>query len=431
MDVKLPIIPEAFALKIGCAICSLTARLPRGRRAPGRSGGMVGIFCAALALAALAAALNPAALKAAAPPIRIGATISLSGKYTEPSRMIQAGYRLWEKQINARGGLLNRPVELILPDDHSRVADVRQAYRRLIETDAVDLLLSPYGSPLTLAASEISESNGYVMLACAASADILFNRGYRHLFGVYAPAKRYFIGLMDLMARHSLQTVAILYEDSPFNRDVADGTASWAHRFGLQVAFRQSFSDAASDLPHAVAELQRRFPAVQGLVFAAYPPDCYRLLDILAARGWRPPVLAQTIAPIHPQFYQKAGPMAEGVFGPSQWEPDERIPFPGTRQFIRDFEVEYGMKPSYHAAAAYTACQIMENAVTRTGTLDQEAIRNIIAAMDSVTVIGRFKVDSRGMQIGHNPFLIQWQDGQKEIVYPRKLQTATPRFFDE
>ena len=180
------------------------------------------------------------------------------------------------------------------------------------------------------------------MLACAASADILFTRGYRHLFGVYAPAKRYFIGLMDLMARRGLKTVAILYEDSLFNRDVADGTASWAHRFGLPVAFRQSYADGASVLPHAVEELQRRFPAVQGLVLAAYPPDCYRLIEILAARGWRPPALAQTIAPIHPQFLQKAGPLAEGVFGPSQWEPDDRIPFPGTRQLIRDFEADHG-----------------------------------------------------------------------------------------
>jgi len=141
-------------------------------------------------------------------------------------------------------------------------------------------------------------------------------------------------------------------------------------------------------------------------------------------------VIAQTIAPIHPDFLKNAGPAAEGVFGPSQWEPDDRVPFPGTRQFIHDFELENGLKPSYHAAAAYTACQIMEKAVTSTGTLDQETIRNFIASMDSVLVIGRFKVDSRGMQIGHNPFLIQWQDGEKKIVYPRKLQTAAPRFYN-
>lgn len=381
-----------------------------------------------LALAALLAIVDAGGVCAAPPSIRIGATVSLSGKYMEPSQMIQAGYRLWARQINLRGGLLNRPVELLLRDDQSREEEVRRHYRHFIEDEPVDLVLSPYGSPLTLVASEISERNGYAMLACAASADILFNRGYRGLFGVYAPANRYFIGLVDLMARHGLQTVAILHEDNPFNRDVAEGTESWARKFGLQVVMRRSFSEAPRDLLDAVNELQHGFPSTDGLIFAAYSPNCYRLIQILGDRDWRPPVIAQTIAPIHPDYYAKAGPAAEGVFGPSQWEPDERVPFPGTQQFIHDFEAETGLKPSYHAAAAYTACQILEKAVTSTGTLDQETLRNFIASMDSVTVIGRFKVDHRGVQIGHNPFLIQWQDGAKKIVYPRKLQTAAPRF---
>lgn len=411
-------------------------RLPSHLTPPGRQGMRAKAFLCryaiplSLTLLVLLAVARPGALYADARPVRIGATVSLSGKYAEPSRMIQAGYRLWARQINARGGLLNRPVELVLLDDQSREEEVRRLYRQLIEAEAVDLLLSPYGSPLTLVASEISENSGFVMLACAASAEILFNRGYRNLFGVYAPANRYFIGLMDLMARHGLQTVAILHEDSPFNRDVADGTESWARRFGLEVTFRKSFSLDPQGLPRAVEELQNRFPAVDGLVFSGYSLDCYRLLKLLEEHAWRPPVLAQTIAPIHPDFLKNAGPEAEGVFGPSQWEPDDRVPFPGTRQFIHDFELENGLKPSYHAAAAYTACQIMEKAVTSTGTLDQETIRNFIASMDSVLVIGRFKVDSRGMQIGHNPFLIQWQDGEKKIVYPRKLQTAAPRFYN-
>ena len=381
-----------------------------------------------LALATLLAIVDAGGLCAAPQSIRIGATVSLSGKYMEPSQMIQAGYRLWARQINSRGGLLNRPVELMLLDDQSREEEVRRHYRHFIEDEPVDLVLSPYGSPLTLVASEISERNGYAMLASAASADILFNRGFRGLFGVYAPANRYFIGLVDLMARHGLQTVAILHEDNPFNRDVAEGTESWARKFGLQVVMRRSFSEAPQDLLDAVDELQHGFRSTDGLVFAAYSPNCYRLIKILEDRNWRPPVIAQTIAPIHPDYYAKAGPAAEGVFGPSQWEPDERVPFPGTQQFIHDFEAETGLKPSYHAAAAYTACQILEKAVTSTGTLDQETLRNFIASMDSVTVIGRFKVDHRGVQIGHNPFLIQWQDGEKKIVYPRKLQTAAPRF---
>jgi len=62
------------------------------------------------------------------------------------------------------------------------------------------------------------------------------------------------------------------------------------------------------------------------------------------------------------------------------------------------------------------------------GSLDQEKIRDFIHSLDTVTVIGRFKVDHTGMQIGHNPLLIQWQQGKKEIVYPTSLQTAPPIF---
>jgi branched-chain amino acid transport system substrate-binding protein len=403
-------------------------RLP-GKQTPCHTAyTIVAVAFRCLLLASLLAALASDQLRAEPRPIRIGATVSLSGKYTEPSLMVQAGYRLWARQVNDRGGVLGRPVELVLRDDQSREDTARRHYKHLTEVDPVDLILSPYGSPLTLVASEISERNGYAMLAAAASADILFDRGYRRLFGVYAPARRYFIGLLDLIARHGLQTVAVLHEDSPFHRDVAEGAAFWARQFRLQLTLQRVITDAPSDLTVTVEELQKRFPATDVLIFSAYPPNCYRLMKMLPAQGWRPAVIAQTIAPVHPEFYEKAGPAAEGVFGPSQWEPDERIPFPGTQQFIRDFKADTGLMPSYHAAAAYAACQIMERAVTASGSLDQESIRSFIASMDSVTVIGRFKVDHTGMQIGHNPLLIQWQEGKKEIVYPRKLQTAVPRY---
>ena len=104
-------------------------------------------------------------------PLLVGATVSLEGKYRDTSFMVGNSFRLWEKQINAQGGLLNRPVKLILYDDKSRKDLVRHFYAKLLEEDKVDLVLSPYGTPLTLVASEITESAGKVMLACAASGD--------------------------------------------------------------------------------------------------------------------------------------------------------------------------------------------------------------------------------------------------------------------
>lgn len=146
---------------------------------------------------------------------------------------------------------------------------------------------------------------------------------------------------------------------------------------------------------------------------------------------YRPKALALSIAPALPDFYTRAGTMAEGVFGPSQWEPDERIPFPGTKKFIRCFLAFTQKLPSYQAGSAYASGQILEEAIRSVHSLDQEKIRRFILGLDTVTVVGRFKVDHTGKQIGHNPMLIQWQNGEKEIVYPRKMQTAPPMFYRE
>jgi branched-chain amino acid transport system substrate-binding protein len=359
-------------------------------------------------------------------PILIGATVSLEGKYSEPSLMIQNAFRLWEQEVNLRGGLLGRPVKLILYDDKSQKKRVRQLYKKLILEDKVDLVFSPYGTPLTLEASKVSENNKMVMLACAASGEQIWERQYKYVFGVYALAKRYFVGLLDLMAREGFEKLAILYEDSPFHQDVAAGTVLWAKRFGIDVSLKAPFTNAESKFPGL---LEKAIEVnADGLIVSAYSQECYQFLDLMKKKKYRPKVLAFTIAPIHPEFYQKVGMIAEGVFGPSQWEPDERIPFPGTKKFIDGF-VAYAKKvPSYHAGSAYAASQIIESAINQTKSLDHNKIRDYIRAMDTVTVIGRFKVDPKGKQIGHNPIMIQWQQGEKEIVYPTKMQTASARF---
>lgn len=359
-------------------------------------------------------------------PILIGATVSMEGKYAEPSFMIQNAFKLWEQEVNLRGGLLGRPVKLILYDDKSQKERVRRLYEKLIVEEKVDFVFSPYGTPLTLVASEVSEQKKMVMLACAASGEQIWERRYKYVFGVYALAKRYFIGLLDLMAREGFENVTILHEDSPFHIDVAAGAAFWAKRFGIDVALKMPFIKAKSEFPGLLAKAVD--VNADGLILSAYSQECYRFLDLMKKAKYRPKAMGMTIAPIHPDFYKKAGHIAEKIFGPSQWEPDERIPFPGTRKFIDGF-VAYAKKaPSYHAGSAYAASQILERAVAQTKSLNHDKIREYIRALDTVTVIGRFKVDPKGKQIGHNPIMIQWQKGEKEIVYPTKMQTASARF---
>jgi branched-chain amino acid transport system substrate-binding protein len=358
--------------------------------------------------------------------IEIGTTLSLTGGYSEPSEMIYEAYRLWETQINKNGGLLGRTIELRVIDDTSRPDVSRQGYQQLIEDNDVDLVLSPYSTPITLAASEVTEEHGYVLIACGASGEVLWNRNYSYLFGMYSMARRYFIGFLDLMAREGLETVCIIHENNAFNRDAAVGASEWATLMGVTVKSTIEFDPEGDRLPHIAEKVKRLQP--DGIIACTYPPSGYRFLSLINEIGFKPEALGMTITPVHPSFHEKAGPMAEHVFAPSQWEPNERIPFPGTKRFIRAFKNFTGILPSYHAGSAYAACQILEKAVRKTEGLNHENLRDYIMSLDTVTVIGRFKVDETGMQIGHNPLLIQWQDGKKEIVYPPHMRTAPPEF---
>ncbi|MFO7849338.1 MAG: amino acid ABC transporter substrate-binding protein [Spirochaetia bacterium] len=396
--------------------------------------------CAALVLLSFAAFEGAAAQQAEemrrsvrGDPIRIGASLSFTGTYSEPSKMMYEAYTLWAEQIEKRGGLLGRPVELIIKDDQSSPERAADIYRELIEEDEVDLVLSPYGTPVTLAVSEVTEEHGYVLLAAASAGEETWSRGYSRVFGMYSPAEHYFTGFLDLCAREGINSVSILYERNPFNRDAANGAHLWAGRMGLDRIRLYGFDPDTDKLGRVWEHLERRDN--EALIVCSYPPAGNRVLELLGQSDYNPEAIGMTITPVEPDFYEQAAEiesdgasLAEGIFAPTQWEPNERVPFPGTVRFIDAFEDHTSQEPTYHAASAYSSCRLLEEAASTTRGVDHDALGQYIRGLDTVTVLGRFKVDSRGKQIGHNPMLIQWQEGRKEIVYPISVQTAEPRF---
>ncbi|MBI3989271.1 MAG: ABC transporter substrate-binding protein, partial [candidate division NC10 bacterium] len=124
------------------------------------------------------------------------------------------------------------------------------------------------------------------------------------------------------------------------------------------------------------------------------------------------------------EFGAALGKDADYVLGMSDWELYPNLGLPGIKEFIEAFQKEFGRLPIALAAQGYAAGQVLEAAVTKVGSLDREKIRDALASLDMVTVYGHYKVDQDGLQLGKDVFLIQWQKGKKEIVWPERYATA-------
>jgi len=185
-------------------------------------------------LVALAWAIAPVA--DAEPTIRIGATLSLTGTYAALSQSLHRSYQLCVKDINEKGGVLGRKLELVLHDDSSDPATAVRLYEQLIAQEKVDLVLGPWGSPITEAVANVTDKHRTPMMTWAATRSI-FKTGRKFVFMVLPPAEVFFEGLIDLAAKKGLKTVAIINEDSIFSKAAAQGATELAKKTGLQVVF--------------------------------------------------------------------------------------------------------------------------------------------------------------------------------------------------
>ena len=123
------------------------------------------------------AALASAGAAAAAQPVTIGISLGLTGQYSIPSEMQKRAYELWRDEVNARGGLLGRPIQLVVRDDRSDPSLALRIYSEFVQNKSVDHVFGPYSSELTAAVAPVVEKAGFPMLAAGAAADEIWTQG--------------------------------------------------------------------------------------------------------------------------------------------------------------------------------------------------------------------------------------------------------------
>jgi len=191
-------------------------------------------------------------------------------------------------------------------------------------------------------------------------------------------------------------------------------------------------SSRRGDLPHLswkeVDDLAKKTKdsKADALIVCGHLDESIDMRLSLKNIGWQPRVYYASVGPATQDFHDRLGMDADYTFSSSQWEPHTKLP--NSKKFTNSFIEKYKKMPSYHAATAYAAGQILETALKRSGNLDRNRLRDILSAMDTMTIIGRYGVDRTGMQIKHFNLIIQWQNGKKEVVWPEELRTAKPVF---
>jgi branched-chain amino acid transport system substrate-binding protein len=370
-------------------------------------------------------------------PIRIGASLSLTGTYAALGQNQARGYQLCLRHVNEKGGMLGRSLEFTVYDDQSQPTTAARLYEKLITQDKVDLVLGPYGSPITEAVADVTERHKMPMTTTAATTSV-FKKGRKFVFMVLSPAEVYFQGLIDMAAKKGLKTVALINVDDLASRAIAQGTMELAKKKGLQVVFADAYPGRTTDFSTILTKVRAANPDVLG--GATRFDDAVAITRQMKALNVNPRMVGLTVGVDLPKFYEVLERDADFVYGATQWLPElvvlragGLIPiarqYPGAREFVESYKKEFpGADLSYHSAAGYGGCQILVEAIRRAGSLDSERLRDAILKLDHNTVFGGFRVDRDGAQIAHKMLLFQWQDGKKVIVWPEELAPGKPRF---
>ena len=374
--------------------------------------------------AAAAVALLGAAPAHAQAPIKIGASLSLTGTYAKPGSYQKEGYEICADELNAKGGLLGRKVEFVMYDDQSSTQTAQRLYEKLITEDKVDAVMGPYSSGITESVAGISEKYKKVLVSPLAATTSIFRQGRKYIFMVISPAEVYLEGLVDMAAKRGLKTIAVVNEDTLFPKASTAGTVEQAKKRGLQVVLQEAYPKGNTDFSAMLVKIKAANPDV--IAAATYFDDAVAITRQMKELNVNPKMFGVTVGGDIPEFYTLLKQNGEYVYGATQW--DEALPYPGQKEFLSAYMKKFKHEPAYHAAAGYAGCLIYAEGVKRAKSLDADLVRAELLKLKIRTAFGDYAVDQDGFQIAHKMVMIQWQDGKRLVVWPDDLANGKVRF---
>jgi len=358
---------------------------------------------------------------------KIGIITSLTGSNAAFGQAHKNGYTIALEEINAKGGLLGKKVELDYYDDQSRPDQAVQGISKLVDQDRVSIVLGAYSSESTRAIVPVVTQKQVPLIIPTAVADNVMESNSPWIFRICAGSGSFATATLDFLKNNgNPKTLAIVSENTNFGQANNKSMTEAAKAAGLELVDSESYQASSPDYKSLLQRVKGKNPEV--IYFASYLLDASTLMRQSEQLNLNPKYYTSAgtgfAAAEFPTPDKGAGKYAEYTFSVSQWLPSAK--WKGSAEFDDKYFKLAGSHPAYHAMEAYAVLVVAAAAIGNAKSDEPQAIRDALRQVNlPETPFGPVKFDARG-QNQHPVLITQVQSGQYKVVWPLDAGETKP-----
>lgn len=400
------------------------------------------LFAAFLVLAGLA----PAHAQGNKKPITIGFGMALTGGLAPNGKAALLAMQIWAHDVNAKGGLLGRPVKLIYYDDQSNPATVPGIYTKLLDVDHVDLAVSGYATNMIAPAMPVIIQHHRTflsLLGLAVNSEFHYDRYFAFTpTGGPEPKQSFAEGFFaTAMAQNPKpKTVALVGADAEFPRNALDGARAWVKKYGLKVVYDRTYPPSTADYTPIVRAIQATNPDL--VLVCSYPPDTVGMIRAAHEVGLKTKMFGGGMVGLQSTAIKvQLGPLLNGIVDYDFWLPWTGLANQQALAFLKEYQAQapaagVDTLGYYLPPFAYGYMQVLQDAVEGTKSLDDAKLADYLRTHTFNTVAGPVKfgrdgewTDARVLEVQFKNVksndVNQFKDPKTEVVlWPSKLATG-------
>ncbi|MBP2676170.1 MAG: Extracellular ligand-binding receptor, partial [Deltaproteobacteria bacterium] len=273
--------------------------------------------------------------------VKVGVLLPLTGSQAKFGEIEKRSYEMAAEEINAKGGVNGKKVELLFEDDTGKPDVGRSGVEKLISREKVPVITGGYSSSVTAAAAPVAQQFKVPFVICTGSADDVTEKGYDYVFRVNPPASEYPNAIKSFLqgVAKDVKTVALLYENSAFGQSSSKSFEEDAKGLGLNIVVKEGYQAGAIDFKPILTKVKAANPDM--IYMVSYVMDASLLMRQSKELRINPKMFVGGGAGFTlPEFAKSAGDAADGVFSATLWV--ETLPFPGAKEYFDKYKKKYG-----------------------------------------------------------------------------------------